>query len=105
MYRTDAEIPYYGLRVLDDSRHYFPEYEAVYLYRSDLARRAPRGLAALQDLSGRIDAETMQRLNARVKLDRETGAQVAADWLGVAAPPDRKSGGGGTRGSARCRPR
>src|SRR3546814_19804299 len=62
---SDAESPYYGLRVLDDSRHYFPEYEAVYLYRSDLARRAPRWLAALQGLSGRIDAQTMQRLNAR----------------------------------------
>src|SRR3546814_18496883 len=34
LYRTDAEHPYYGLRVLDDSRHYFPEYEAVYLYRT-----------------------------------------------------------------------
>src|SRR3546814_8596874 len=60
--------------------------DLVYLYRSDLARRAPRWLAALQGLSGRIDAQTMQRLNARVKLDRETGAQVAADWLGLDAP-------------------
>ncbi|MFC3716168.1 glycine betaine ABC transporter substrate-binding protein [Luteimonas soli] len=86
LYRTDAEIPYYGLRVLDDSRHYFPSYEAVYLYRTDLAQRAPRWLAALQGMAGRIDAQTMQRLNARVKIDRETGAQVAADWLGVDAP-------------------
>src|SRR3546814_8918900 len=63
--------------------------DLVYLYRSDLARRAPRWLAALQGLSGRIDAQTMQRLNARVKLDRETGAQVAADWLGLDAPEGR----------------
>src|SRR5690606_6845206 len=89
LYRTDAEIPYYGLRVLDDSRHYFPSYEAVYLYRSDLARRAPRWLAALQGLAGRIDAETMQGLNARVKLDREPAMRVAADWLGVDAPEGR----------------
>ena len=89
LYRTDAEIPYYGLRVLEDSRHYFPSYEAVYLYRTDLARRAPRWLAALQGMSGRIDAETMQGLNARVKLDREPAARVAADWLGVDAPEGR----------------
>src|SRR3546814_3684153 len=31
----------------------------------------------------------MQRLNARVKLDRETGAQVAADWHGVDSPEGR----------------
>src|SRR5690606_5936054 len=35
LYGTDAEIPYYGLRVLDDDRHYFPPYAAVYLYRAD----------------------------------------------------------------------
>lgn len=89
LYSTDAEIPYYDLAVLEDDRGYFPEYEAVYLYRADLARRAPQWLAALQGLAGRIDAATMQRLNARVKLDRETEAAVATEWLGVVAPDER----------------
>ncbi|MGH8083679.1 MAG: glycine betaine ABC transporter substrate-binding protein [Lysobacter sp.] len=89
LYRTDAEIPYYDLRVLADDRGYFPDYEAVILYRSDLAQRAPQWLAALRGLAGRIDAATMQRLNARVKLDGEREAAVAADWLGVAAADQR----------------
>ncbi len=83
LYATDAEIPYYDLVVLDDDRGYFPSYAAVLLYRADLATRAPAAVTALHGLEGRIDAATMQRLNGRVKLDRETEAAVAADWLGL----------------------
>lgn len=86
LYSTDAEIPYYKLRVLADDRGYFPAYEAVYLYRADLQQRAPAWVAALEGMAGRIDAATMQRLNARVKLERASESDVAASWLGVAAP-------------------
>lgn len=89
LYGTDAEIPYYQLAVLDDDRHYFPSYEAVYLYRADLAQRAPAWVEALNGMAGRIDAATMQGLNARVKLDHEKESAVAADWLGIAAPDAR----------------
>ncbi len=88
LYTTDAEIPYYTLRVLDDDRHYFPAYDAVFLYRVDLALRAPGFVRVLNGLAGRIDAATMQRLNARVKLQHEKEAAVAAGWLGVAAPTE-----------------
>ncbi len=86
LYQTDAEIPYYQLAVLDDDLGYFPSYQAVYLYRQDLRDRAPEWVAALDGMASRIDATTMQRLNARVKLDHETEAAVAADWLGIDAP-------------------
>ncbi|WP_426788160.1 glycine betaine ABC transporter substrate-binding protein [Xanthomonas campestris] len=84
LYSTDAEIPYYQLQVLQDDRHYFSEYQAVFLYRKDLAQRAPAMVATLQGLQGRIDEATMQRLNAQVKLERKSEAAVAAQWLGVA---------------------
>ncbi|WP_101926795.1 MULTISPECIES: glycine betaine ABC transporter substrate-binding protein [Luteimonas] len=86
LYGTDAEIPYYDLVVLDDDRDYFPTYAAVFLYRAELADTAPAWLAALQGLEGRIDAATMQRLNAQVKLERDSEAVVAAHWLQVEAP-------------------
>ncbi len=89
LYSTDAEIPYYRLTVLLDDRAYFPQYQAVYLYRTELASRAPEFVAALDAMAGRIDAATMQALNARVKLQRESESAVAADWLGVAAPQAR----------------
>jgi osmoprotectant transport system permease protein len=81
LYSTDAEIRYYHLRVLEDDRHYFPDYQAVYLYRADLAQRAPQVLAALQRLEGRIDQGTMVELNSRVKLEHVAENRVAADFL------------------------
>jgi osmoprotectant transport system permease protein len=81
LYATDAEIAYYKLRTLQDDLHYFPVYNAVILYRADLAERAPQAVALFKRLAGRIDAHTMSRLNARVKLQGEAEAQVAADFL------------------------
>lgn len=86
LYSTDAEIPYYRLRVLEDDLDYFPSYEAVYLYRADLAQRAPAWVKALNGVAGRIDAAGMQALNAQVKLENRSEADVAAAWLGVDAP-------------------
>jgi len=83
VYTTDAEIPYDHLRVLRDDRHYFPAYRAVFLYRLDLARRAPGAIAALQALAGRIDVGAMQHMNAEVKIGRRTPAAVAAAFLDV----------------------
>lgn len=81
LYSTDAEIPYYGLRVLDDDRAFFPRYDAVLLYRADLADRAPEVLEAWSRLGGAIPADTMAALNARVKLGGDPEAVVAAAFV------------------------
>ncbi|MGD2082156.1 MAG: glycine betaine ABC transporter substrate-binding protein, partial [Chromatiales bacterium] len=78
VYTTDAEIAYYGLRTLEDDRDYFPAYQAVILYRDDLARRAPEVVASFERLTGQIDAESMSRLNARVKLEGRSESEGAA---------------------------
>jgi osmoprotectant transport system permease protein len=85
LYSTDAEIPYYHLRTLVDDRHYFPRYEAVYLYRLALERSAPALVQALQKLGGRIDANAMRAMNAQVKLQGMKEDVVAAQFLGVPA--------------------
>jgi osmoprotectant transport system permease protein len=85
LYSTDAEIPYYHLRTLDDDRHYFPRYEAVYLYRLSLEHSAPAFVDALCRLAGRIDANTMRQMNARVKLQGMKESVVAANFLDVRA--------------------
>ena len=81
LYSTAAEIAAYGLRVLDDDLAHFPEYQAVYLYRLDLAERLPAAAALLRRLEGTISEETMTALNARAVLDRVTESRVAADFL------------------------
>jgi osmoprotectant transport system permease protein len=81
LYTTDAEIRHYGLCVLEDDLHYFPFYNAVLLYRSDLIERAPRVIAAMNRLEGKITEADMIRMNALVKLDKITEDRVAADFL------------------------
>ena len=78
LYSTDAEIAYYGLRVLGDDLRHFPDYQAVILYRDDLPAAAAR---ALRRLDGAIDASAMVAMNARAKLDRVPEATVATDFL------------------------
>jgi len=59
-------------------RHFFPEYEAVLLWRKD---RPEAAATALRRLEGRISARDMIEMNARVKLGHESEARVAADFL------------------------
>jgi len=92
LYSTDAEIPYYHLRTLDDDRHYFPRYEAVYLYRLALVKSAPAFVTALQKLAGRIDENTMRQMNAKVKLQRAKEDVVVAAFLGIRADTSADAG-------------
>ena len=83
LYSTDADIEYYGLRVLEDDLAHFPVYNAVLLYRIDLEARQPGVVESLLQLEGLIDDKTMTGLNARAKIDRVPEAQVAAEFLAV----------------------
>ena len=92
LYSTDAEIPYYHLRTLDDDHHYFPRYEAVYLYRLALVKSAPAFVTALQKLAGRIDENTMRQMNAKVKLQGAKEDVVVAAFLGIRADTSADAG-------------
>lgn len=92
LYTTDAEITYYGLRALQDDLGFFPVYNAVVVYRSDLETRVPDVVSSFQRLAGAIDQKTMIAMNARVKLDGETESAVAAQFVnksfGLQAQPN-----------------
>ena len=81
MYSTDAEIAYYDLVELVDDKGYFPIYDAVFLYRADLARRAPAFVERLRRMRGAIPASVMVAMNARAKLERVPESRVAAAFL------------------------
>lgn len=81
LYSTDAEIAYYHLRTLDDDRHVFSTYEAVYLYKLELRERAPAAIKAITRLEGAIDAPHMIAMNASSKLQKIPEANVASQFL------------------------
>ena len=80
-YSTDAEIEYYNLKVLDDDRNYFTEYNAVILYRNELNERSPYVVESLRRLEGRISESLMIKMNSDVKINRDSEQQVAAEFL------------------------
>lgn len=81
LYVTDAEIAHYNLRVLDDDLNYFPKYDAVILYRTDLANKVPGSIIFFKQLADTIDASTMTGMNTQVKLLGKNESEVAANFL------------------------
>lgn len=78
LYSTDPEIEYYNLEVLEDDIQFFPNYQAVILYRSDLDKRAVESFLRLE---GAITRSDMIRMNAAVKIDRQNDAVTASKFL------------------------
>ena len=81
LYSTDAEIVALDLRVLKDDLAHFPRYDAVFLYRADLARRAPKVLDALALVTGQISQQTMISMNAQAKLKLVPESRIAREFL------------------------
>ncbi|MCZ6827988.1 MAG: ABC transporter permease subunit [Gammaproteobacteria bacterium] len=77
-YTTDGELDAFSLTLLEDDRQFFPRYDAVLLARSDLAENAR---AILVRLAGKIDEQTMRRLNASISGEQLRPAQVANRYL------------------------
>ena len=78
---TDGRIAALDLVALEDDRRFFPPYEAVPLVRSETLRAHPGLEAALSRLAGKLDADTMRRLNYEIDGKRRTPAEVAREYL------------------------
>ena len=98
-YSTDAKILAFNLLALRDDRGFFPPYEAAPLARADLFTRVPLAAPALRLLAGRIDDDTMRRLNYAVEGERRSPAEVAGEFLRqlglqhVDVPPPARASG------------
>jgi osmoprotectant transport system permease protein len=69
-YSTDAKIGEYDLISLTDDLHFFPKYEAVFLYRQSLPAAASN---VLHRMEGQIDESRMIRLNAEAERSKDYG--------------------------------
>lgn len=81
VYTTDAQIEHHSIKVLEDDLAFFPNYEAVLLYRLSLRETDPSALAAMLAVEGAISEVQMRRLNARAMIDRVAEPVVAADFV------------------------
>lgn len=85
VYSTDAKIRKFNLRVLKDDLGYFPVYQAVWVARKAFVDRYPAQWQALRRLEGTIDEPTMLDMNAKADIDKESFAQIGAEFRGAQA--------------------
>lgn len=81
VYTTDPEIESYHITVLSDDRHFFPSYEAVWLYRLEAVKRWPALTQSFDALAGRISLQAMRSMNSAVQIHHRDETAVAAEFL------------------------
>jgi len=81
VYTTDGRLNAFKLKLLEDDKHYFPDYTAAPVVRQAYLDAHPQLAGQLKPLAELFDDETMRQLNARVDVDHESPSAVAADFL------------------------
>jgi osmoprotectant transport system permease protein len=78
---TSGLIEAYDLTMLEDTRRYFPPYDAAIVSRSAALLAHPELRGALASLSGRISLEAMRRMNHEVDARKRDAAEVAREFI------------------------
>ena len=78
---TSALIDALDLVALDDTRRYFPPYDAVPVARTAVVLERPEIRRAMESLAGRISAADMRAMNRAVDVDRQDPAAVARSFF------------------------
>lgn len=80
-FSTDGRIKKYNLTVLKDDLNFFPSYQALPLFRSEVLVQAPKLRAALSKFENLISNQDMIDLNFAVDADQQKIEDVAQKFL------------------------
>ena len=78
---TEGRIAALDLVQLEDDRHYFPPYEAIYFVRQDTLDRVQKLRDVMASLAHAISPEEMRHLNYEVDGNKRRPAEVVQEWL------------------------
>lgn len=81
VYTTDGRLNAFNLKLLEDDKHYFPDYTAAPVVRQAVLDAHPQLVALLKPLAEQLDDETMRQLNAKVDVEHQSPTSVAAAFL------------------------
>lgn len=81
VFATDGRIAAFDFRTLEDDKGFFPDYALCPVVREETLDANPELESILNELSSRLDDETMRRLNKSVDVDKETVRNVARSFL------------------------
>jgi osmoprotectant transport system substrate-binding protein len=80
-YSTDSRLKAYKLKTLKDDKQFFPPYDASPVIRNDAAKKYPGVVAAVSELIGTINEQTMIDLNYEVDIGKKSEHEVALAYL------------------------
>ena len=81
VYATDGLNRKVGLKILEDDKSFFPDYNGAFLVRQDLLDQYPEVAEILNLLAGKIPTEQMAELTYQVDVMGRTVDEVAQDFL------------------------
>lgn len=81
VYTTDGRLNAFNLKLLEDDKHYFPDYTAAPVVRKQVLDANPKLASLLKPLAEQLDDETMRQLNAKVDVEHQNPTSVAATFL------------------------
>ncbi|MGH8463837.1 MAG: glycine betaine ABC transporter substrate-binding protein [Pseudomonas sp.] len=81
VYTTDGRLSAFDLKLLEDDKHYFPDYTAAPVVRKEVLDAHPQLATLLKPLAEQLDDQTMRDLNARVDVEHQSPGKVAAEYL------------------------
>jgi glycine betaine/choline ABC-type transport system substrate-binding protein len=82
VFTTDGELSSGKYVILDDDKSIFPPYNISFTVRDSAAKQlGTKGQKVVTDVQEYMTEPIMQELNARVAIDKEEAAKVAADYL------------------------
>ncbi|MDM5340356.1 osmoprotectant ABC transporter substrate-binding protein [Fictibacillus enclensis] len=80
-YTTDGRIKSYNLKVLEDDKQFFPPYDCSLVARNEVLKEHPELKGKLEKLSGKIDTETMQKMNFEADGKKKEPSIIAKEFL------------------------
>ncbi|EIE97084.1 glycine betaine ABC transporter substrate-binding protein [Saccharomonospora glauca] len=81
IFTTDGRIPGLNLRVMEDDKRFFPQYNASLTLRRDFNEKYPQIAEVMAPVVEALDNDEISELNKQVDVDGRDAAEVARDWL------------------------
>lgn len=81
VFTTDGRIKSMNLVVMDDDKHFFPNYNAAPVINTKTLKKWPAITGVLDPITKKLNNSVAQDLNAKVDVDGEDPHQVALDWM------------------------
>ncbi|EHR59031.1 glycine betaine ABC transporter substrate-binding protein [Saccharomonospora cyanea] len=81
VFTTDGRIAGLNLRVMEDDKQFFPQYNASLTLRQDFHEQYPQIAEVMAPITKALNNDEIIELNKQVDVDGRDAAKVARDWL------------------------